>query len=134
MHHAVAAPPREPESSSRDTGKGEQRWKVIAGLDASLERTEIRVPDGLGTVLRRGVADTHPEIIAGKLARRREGLVTVGPETGSTTPWLARGLRAQGLPVVVTDARGASNAPKARPVNTDRADARALAEMLRPGR
>ena len=53
--------------------------------------------------------------------------------TGSTTPWLARGLLAQGLPVVVMDARRAADALNARPVKTDRADARALAEMLQTG-
>ena len=76
----------------------------------SLERTGIRVLDGTGSVLWRGVADTHPERIAGKLAHWRAGLVTVGLETGSLRPWLARGLRAQGLPVVVMDARRASDA------------------------
>lgn len=107
--------------------------EVYAGLDVSLKRTEICVLDGSGTVLWRGVADTHPEMIAGELARWGNELAKVGLETGSMTPWLARGLQAQGLPVVVMDARRASDALKARPVKTDRADARALAEMLQTG-
>lgn len=107
--------------------------EVYAGLDVSLKRTEVCVLDGAGAVLWRGVADTHPEMIAETLSRWREGLAKVGLETGSMTPWLARGLQAQGLPVVVMDARRASDALKARPVKTDRADARALAEMLQTG-
>ncbi len=53
--------------------------------------------------------------------------------TGSMTPWLARGLAAPGLLVVVMDARRAADALKVRPVKTDRADAQALAEMLQTG-
>lgn len=107
--------------------------RVYAGLDVSLKRTAICVVDGDGKTLWRGVADTHPEMIAVALARWGEGIELVGLETGSTTPWLARGLVAQGLPVVVMDARRAADALKARPVKTDRADAQALAEMLRTG-
>lgn len=106
---------------------------VYAGLDVSLKRTEICVVDGDGKTLWRGVADTHPELIAVALARWGERIELVGLETGSTTPWLARGLLAQGLPLVVMDARRAADALKARPVKTDRADAQALAEMLRTG-
>lgn len=107
--------------------------RVYAGLDVSLKRTEICVVDESGRMLWRGVADTHPEMIAETLSRWRDELVRVGLETGSMTPWLARGLLAQGLPVVVMDARRAADALKARPVKTDRADARALAEMLQSG-
>jgi transposase len=106
---------------------------VYIGLDVSLKRTEVCVVDDRGKMLWRGVADTHPEMIAVKLDRWREQVVRVGLETGSTTPWLARGLRAIGLPVVVMDARRAADVLKARPVKTDRADARALAEMLQTG-
>jgi transposase len=106
---------------------------VYVGLDVSLKRTEVCVVDGEGRMLWRGVADTHPEMIAATLGRWRERIVRVGLETGSTTPWLARGLRSLGLPVVVMDARRAADALKARPVKTDRADARALAEMLQTG-
>ena len=107
--------------------------EVYVGLDVSLKRTEVCVVDGDGRMLWRGVADTHPEMIAAALERWRERIVRVGLETGSTTPWLARGLVALELPVVVMDARRAAEALKARPVKTDRADARALAEMLRTG-
>ncbi len=108
--------------------------EVYVGLDVSLKRTELCVVAASGKVLWRGAADTHPEMIAAALSRWRDSIVKLGLETGSTTPWLARGLKALGLPVVVMDARRASDALMARPVKTDRADARALAEMLRTGR
>jgi transposase len=72
-------------------------------------------------------------MIARALDRWADALTLVGLEAGSLTPWLGRGLRSMGLPVVVMDARRAADALKARPVKTDRKDARALAEMLRSG-
>src|SRR4051812_17644818 len=59
--------------------------------------------------------------------------VRIGLETGSTSAWLARALRAQGLPVICLDARHAHAALSIRRTKTDRSDARGLAEMLRMG-
>ncbi len=103
------------------------------GLDVSLKQTAICVVDGDCGVVWRGCADTHPEMILSALDRWVGKIARLGLETGSITPWLARALKARGLPVVVMDARRASDALKARPVKTDRADARALAEMLQSG-
>jgi hypothetical protein len=107
--------------------------ELYAGLEVSLKRTEICVVDGAGGIVWRGRTDTHPERIADALGWWRVALVKAGLETGSTTPWLARGLRALGFRVVVMEARRAADALKGRPVKTDRADARALAEMLQTG-
>lgn len=104
-----------------------------AGLDVSLKRTAICIVDGEGAAVWEGWADTHPEMIFRALERWTAELAKVGLETGSMTPWLARALEGFGLPVVVMDARRAADAVKARPSKTDRADARALAEMLRTG-
>jgi transposase len=104
-----------------------------AGLDVSLKRTAVCIVDDGGAVVWEGWADTHPELIFRALKPWADDLVKVGLETGSTTPWLARGLDEFGLPVVVMAAQRAGDAMKARPVKTDRADARALAEMLRTG-
>jgi transposase len=49
------------------------------------------------------------------------------------SPWLARGLGVLGFPVVCMDARRAADAVKSRRVKSDKADAFALAEMLRTG-
>ena len=49
------------------------------------------------------------------------------------SPWLARALGALGSVVVCMDARRAADAIKSRRVKSDKADAYALAEMLRTG-
>jgi transposase len=102
-------------------------------LDLSLKATRICVVDETGCAVWEGVADTHPEMIADRLARFSGELALVGLETGSITPWLYRSLKGLGLPVVCMDARRAADAVKARSVKTDKADARALAEMLQTG-
>lgn len=106
---------------------------VYVGLDVSLKRTAIYVLDEAGRVEWEGWSDTHPDLIGTALSQWAGRLELVGLETGSTSPWLARGLGALGLPMVVMDARRAADAIKARVVKTDRSDARALAEMLRTG-
>ena len=107
--------------------------EYYVGLDVSLKQTAICVVDGDCGVVWRGCADTHPEMILSALDRWVGKIARLGLETGSITPWLACALKARGLPVIVMDARRASDAMKARPVKTDRADARALAEMLQAG-
>lgn len=107
--------------------------EFYVGLDVSLERTAICVVDQDRRVAWQGSADTHPEMIRHALDRWIGSIALIGLECGSMTPWLARALLAHDLPVVVMDARRASDALKARPVKTDKADARALAEMLCTG-
>jgi transposase len=106
---------------------------MFAGLDVGFKRTAVCVVDGSGRTVWRGIVDTHPQAIAAALRRWREELEKVGLETGSMSPWLARGLAALGFPVVCMDARRAADAVKSRRVKSDKADAFALAEMLRTG-
>ena len=103
------------------------------GLDVSLKTTHICVVDRDRRVVWRGISDTQVEMISAKLARWRGEIERVGLETGSLTPWLYHGLCGEGFPVVCMDARRASDALKARAEKTDKADARALAEMLSSG-
>ena len=107
--------------------------EYYVGLDVGHKRMAICVVDGAGVLVWRGEADTHPDFLSRALDRWRKDLKMVDLETGSLTPWLARSLRGMGYPVGVMDARRASDAVKARPMKTDRTDARALAEMLRTG-
>ncbi len=103
------------------------------GLDVSHKATPICVVDGDRRVIWQGVADTQPELIADELQALKEDLALVGLETGSLAPRLYHGMKRQGLPVVCMDARRAADTVKARPEKSDKADARALAEMLASG-
>ena len=81
----------------------------------------------------KGPRTRTPEMILSALDRWSGKFELIGMETGSTSPWLAQALKALGLPVVVMDAHRVAKALEARPVNTHRKDARALAEMLHAG-
>ncbi len=106
---------------------------MFAGLDVSLKSTVICVLDSSGRVRWRGSVSSDPGAIAGALARWRDHLTLVGLETGSLSPFLYHGLAGLGFRVVCMDARRAADAVRSRRVKSDRADAEALAEMLRTG-
>jgi len=107
--------------------------RMFAGLDVGFKRTSVCIVDQTGKIVWRGSVDTHPEMIAAALHRWRGGLAKVGLESGPMSPWLARALGALGFAVVCMDARRAADAIKSRRVKSDKADAYALAEMLRTG-
>ena len=104
---------------------------MFAGLDVGFKRTAVCVVNDRGEIVWRGMVDTHPEAVSAALRRWRQDLGKVGLETGSLSPWLARELAAAGFAVVCMDARRAADAVKSRRVKSDKADAFALAEMLR---
>ena len=89
------------------------------------------VVDKAGRIVWRGVEDTHPEALSRALQRWGGKLAKIGLESGSMTPWLVRELAKVGFPTVCMDARAAADAIKSRRVKSDKADAYALAEMLR---
>lgn len=106
---------------------------MFAGLDVGGKKTAICVVDGTGRIVWQGTADTHPEMIAAALKRWRGKLDKVGLESGPFTPHLHRALEADDFPMVCMDARRAADAIKSRRIKSDKADAWALAEMLRTG-
>jgi transposase len=106
---------------------------MFAGLDVGGRRTAVCVVDEAGKIVWRGVVDTHPEMIDAALKRFDGKLAKVGLESGPFTPHLFRSLAAMGYPMVCMDARRAADAIKSRRIKSDKADAFALAEMLRTG-
>ena len=107
--------------------------RYYVGFDVSDKQTSVCVLFADGNLAWQREVDTGLEFISSALSHWGEEIELIGLETGSLTPWLARSLRDAGLPIVVMDARRAADAIKARPIKTDRSDARALAEMLRTG-
>ena len=85
------------------------------GLDVSLKTTAICVVDRDQNIVWQGSADTHPEMILNALDRWIGSIMRIGLETGSSSPWLARALKARNLPVIVMDARRTAS-PRTRSV------------------
>ncbi len=106
---------------------------IFAGLDVGGKKTAVCIVDRSGKIIWQGTLDTHPEMIAAALKRWRGRLDKVGLESGPFTPHLHRALVAMGYPMVCMDARRAADAIKSRRIKSDKADAWALAEMLRTG-
>jgi transposase len=107
--------------------------KMFAGLDVGGKTTAICIVDEAGKIVWQGMVDTHPDAIAARLRGLQEKLVKVGVESGPFTPHLHRSLAGMGFPMVCMDARRAADAIKSRRIKSDKADAWALAEMLRTG-
>ncbi len=106
---------------------------MFAGLDVGGKQTAVCIVDEAGKIAWQGIVDTHPDMIAGRLRGFQGKLEKVGIESGSFTPHLHRSLAAMGFPMVCMDARRAADAIKSRRIKSDKADAWALAEMLRTG-
>jgi transposase len=74
------------------------------GLDVSLKQTSICVVSQTGSVMREGVVDSDPEVIAAFVRWKAPGAVRIGLETGPTATWLWTELKRLGLPVICIDA------------------------------
>lgn len=76
---------------------------------------------------------TCPDAIADWLAPWSGALERAGMETGLLAVWLWNALIARGLPITCLDARHANGVLKMMPNETDRHDARGLAQIVRTG-
>ncbi len=107
--------------------------KYFAGLDVSLEETTICVVDEKGGITKGARAASEPDTLAVTLRGMSLPLERVGLEACSLTAWLSGGLTRAGLPAICIETRQANAAMKTMPNKTDRNDARALAQIMRPG-
>jgi len=103
------------------------------GLDVSLKQTSICVVDAAGSLVREGVVDSDPEIIASFVRSKAPGAVRIGLETGPTTTWLWAELKRLGLPVICIDARHAKAVLKMQINKSDRNDAAGIARIMQSG-
>ncbi len=103
------------------------------GLDVSKEETRFCVVDETGKILAQGKALSDPRSLFEALRAHSLCPARIVLETGTLSAWLARGLRAYGLPVDVIDARQAHAVMKLQHNKTDANDAVLLAEIARTG-
>ena len=103
------------------------------GFDVSKEETSFCVMDVTGKILAQGKAWSDPQSLFKALRTYTLCPERIVLETGTLSGWLARGLRAYGMPVDVIDARQAHAVMKLQHNKTDANDAIILAEIARTG-
>jgi transposase len=107
--------------------------RYFAGLDVSLEETAICVVDETGLIMKEARAASEPEALDTLLSSLGLSLERLGLEACSLTAWLHGELKAAGWPAICIKARQAKAAMGAMPNETDRDDARAIAQIMRTG-
>jgi transposase len=107
--------------------------KHYAGLDLSMESTQVCIVDENGRKLVSEKVESSPEAIA-MMLERYGAIERAVIETGRMSPAICLGLRELGVPVVCIDARQAHQSLKAMKANkTDPHDAAGLAQLARTG-
>jgi transposase len=102
------------------------------GLDVSVKRVAVCVIDTVGKVIHEVAVNSTPEAVAAAIRATGGDIERIGLEAGVSSAWLARGLLAMGLPVIVIDATHAAAALRTGFRNkTDRNDARGIADLMR---
>ena len=105
---------------------------LYVGLDVSVGRTAVCMLDAGGRIVREQSVASTPEAIATVIRADGMPVERVGLEAGINSAWLARGLLAAKLPVIVIDATHAAAALKTGFRNkTDKNDARGIADLMR---
>jgi transposase len=107
--------------------------KHYAGIDVSLEASQICIVDENGAVVSEAKVASEPGSLAGHLARWRDTLERVGLEAGPLSQWLYAGLSAAGFAAVCLETRHLKGALSAQRVKSDRNDARGIAQVVRTG-
>ena len=107
--------------------------KHYIGLDVSMKRTFICVMNEQGKVVREGLENTDPHLIADYLSKLDLREMTVGFESGSLTPYLLAGFKERAVEAICMDARKLGPILALKVNKTDKNDARGIAEALRTG-
>jgi transposase len=79
--------------------------EYFAGIDVSLERSNVRVADGAGKIVRETKVASEPEAPAAFFRGLESGVAGIGLETGPLSQWLHAGLAAAGFEVVPLETR-----------------------------
>src|SRR6202048_5013214 len=104
-----------------------------AGIDVSLECSSVCVVDANGKSVREGKVPSEPAALIGWFGSLGFDLTRIGLEAGPLSQWLYATMKQAGLAVELLETRHVSDAFKARPVKSDRNDARNIAQLMRLG-
>jgi len=106
---------------------------MYAGLDVSDKSTHVCVVDADGTVLRRDVIASDPEVLAKWFSKHCSGLARAVLETGPLSTFLYHGLVERAVPIECICARHAKGVLATRVNKSDVHDAEGLAQLARTG-
>lgn len=104
-----------------------------AGIDVSLESSNICVVDASGKIARESRVASEPEALIAWFQALGLELARIGLEAGPLSQWLYRALKQAGLAVELIETRHVHRALETMPVKTDRNDARGIAQLMRLG-
>ena len=105
----------------------------FAGLDVSVKETSVCIVDDTGRIVREVKVASEPEALLQVLSNPAYHFKRIGLEAGSLSQWLFSALAEAGLPVIYVETRHMRAVLKAQINNTDRNDARGMAQMMRVG-
>ena len=104
-----------------------------AGIDVSLEQSNVCVVDSSGKIVREGKVASEPVALIDYIGSLDLTLSRIGLEAGPLSQWLYAALRQAGLAVELLETRHVRDAFSAMPVKSDRNDARGIAQLMRLG-
>ena len=104
-----------------------------AGIDVSLEQSNVCIVDGSGKIVREGKVASEPEALIGYFQSLGLALSRIGLEAGPLSQWLYAAMKQAGLAVELLETRHVRRALETMPVKSDRNDARGIAQLMRLG-
>jgi transposase len=104
-----------------------------AGIDVSQQSVSICGVDASGRIIREVKMGCEPAVLITWFGGLDVQMTRIGLEAGPLSQWLFAGMREAGLAVELLETRHARDACKAMPVETDRNDARGIAQLMRLG-
>jgi transposase len=104
-----------------------------AGIDVSLEWSNVCVVDASGKIVREGKVASDRDALIGYFGSLGFSLSRIGLEAGPLSQWLYAAMKQAGLAVELLETRHVRDAFKAMPVKSDRNDARGIAQLMRLG-
>src|SRR5258708_35210487 len=102
-----------------------------AGIDVSLECSNVCVVDANGKIVRESKVASEPAALICWFRTLGFDLARIGLEAGPLSQWLYAAMRPAGLAVELLETRHVSDAFKAMPVKSGRHDARNNAQLVR---
>ncbi|RAX37830.1 IS110 family transposase [Rhizobium tropici] len=105
--------------------------KQYAGIDVSLEYSNVCVVDADGRIVREAKILSEPEALIAWFGEHGVAMERIGLEAGPLSQWLHAGMARASLAVELIETRHVRAAFKTMPVKTDKKDARGIAQLMR---